>query len=531
MSFVSFEFAFFVALTILIYYLMPKKHRWVVLLVASFAFYFICCAKYALYIVFTIVTTYFGAIGIENIYTEQKDYLAERKGELTKEDKKIYKGKCKKRQLRVLWACILLNFGILFFLKYANITIAYFNMYRLNLTGNLDFVPFLDLVLPLGISFYTFQTIGYLIDVYYERNKAQRNIFKLALFSSFFPQIVQGPISRYSDLAEELYEAKDFDFYNIKSGFYRIMWGLFKKLIIADRVSSYVTSSMDLAEYYKGGYLLLGVFLYAFQIYCDFSGGIDITIGVSEMLGIKVFENFRRPFFSKNISEYWARWHITLGTWFKDYIFYPLSVNKTVLKWGKWLRNHKLTELGKRVPIYIPMLGVWVLTGMWHGSEMRYVHWGLLNCLFIILGTEFKPVSEKIMASLKLNEEMFLVKSYRIVKTFWLMAFLRLFDINKNSSQAIYVFKSIFTGWDDFSFKLIPERYSFTLEDLNIAFAGIMVVFVFSLIQRKGSVRERIFKLPTVVQWVILSTLIVVVVLFGAYGLGYDAASFVYMNF
>jgi len=531
MSFVSIQFALFIIVLLFVYYLTPAKYRWVILLVASCYFYLLCGVKYIFYILFTVTSSYFSAILIENQYLKQKEYIKANKDSLSKDEKKAFKQSCKKKIQRILALCVILNFGILFFLKYANISIAYFNMYRLQWTGNANFVPFIDVVLPLGISFYTFQTIGYLADVYYERVSAQRNYLKLILYSSFFPQIIQGPISRYNDLAPELYEAKKFDFYNIKSGFYRICWGLFKKMIIADRVSTYVRSSMDLSEYYKGGYLLLGVFFYAFQIYCDFSGGIDITIGVSEMLGIKLLENFRRPFFSKNISEYWTRWHITLGTWFKDYIFYPLSVNKTVLKWGKWLRNHHMQIIGKRVPIYIPMLGVWVLTGMWHGSEMRYVYWGLLNCLFIILGTEFKPLSEKIMNSLHLTEEMFMVKCYRIIKTFWLMSFLRLLDINTSWDKAYSVFCDIFRGWSDFSFELIPQRYIFTEEDLRISFAGIFVVFLFSMIQRKGSVRERIFKLPVPVQWVILSLLIVCIVLFGAYGIGYDASSFVYMNF
>lgn len=531
MSFVSLQFAIFVAILLLIYYLTPAKYRWGILLAASIFFYALCGIKYFVYITFTVTSTYFAAIAIEKVYTAQKEYLAANKGTISKDEKKAYKEKNKRKAKHILAACVIANFGILFFLKYVNLTIAYFNMYRLAWTGNANFVPFLNVILPLGISFYTFQTIGYLVDVYYERSKAQRNYLKLYLYSSFFPQIIQGPISRYNELAEELFEEKSFDFYNIKSGFYRIVWGLFKKMIIADRISVYVSSSMDFAEYYKGGYLLLGVFYYAFQIYCDFSGGIDITIGLAEMLGIKLTENFRRPFFSKNISEYWSRWHITLGTWFKDYIFYPLSVNKTVLKWGKWFKNHKMPALGKRIPIYIPMLGVWVLTGMWHGSEMRYVYWGLLNCFFIILGTEFKPLSEKIMNALKLNEEMFMVKCYRIIKTFWLMSFLRLLDINTTLDKAFMVFKGVFTGWSDFSFALIPQRFAFTEDDLIISFIGIFIVFVFGMIQRKGSVRAMIFKLPTAVQWVILSVLIICVVLFGAYGIGYDASSFVYMNF
>ena len=531
MSFVSLQFACFVIILLLVYYLVPARFRYIVLLTASLFFYLITGVKNFAFIVVTALTTYFGAILMDNISKESKDYISAHKSELSREDKKQLKDKTKTRKKRILATVVIINVGILFFLKYVNLGIAYFNMYRLEWTGNTDFVPFLDVILPLGISFYTFQTLGYLIDVYYDRCTASRSIFKYMLYVSFFPQIIQGPISRFNDLMPELEKPVVFDFYNIKRGFYRIMFGLFKKLVIADRVAPYVKTSMDFAQYYKGPYILLGIFFYAFQIYGDFSGGIDITIGVANMLGIDVAENFERPFFSKSISEYWRRWHITLGTWFKDYIFYPLSINKTILRFAKWVREHIGEGLGKRIPIYLPMIAVWALTGMWHGSEMRYVVWGLLNCVFIILGTETEGLSARIMSRLKLNEGMFVVKSYRIVKTFWLMSFLRLFDINKDVDTAIDAFKGVFTGWSMFSIDKFEEWFAYKPIDVLIALVAIFVLFGISMIQRKGSIRERVFKLPVPMQWTILSLLIAVVVLFGAYGLGYDASSFVYMQF
>ncbi|MBP5384355.1 MAG: MBOAT family protein, partial [Lachnospiraceae bacterium] len=223
------------------------------------------------------------------------------------------------------------------------------------------------------------------------------------LFVSFFPQIIQGPISRFSDLHAQLFERKQFSTEQIKAGLFRILWGLFKKLVIADRLSAYVMRASAFREDYKGIYLLLCIFFYAFQIYGDFSGGIDVAIGVAQLFGIRVTDNFERPFFSKSIAEYWRRWHMTLGTWFRDYIFYPLSVNKKVLNLGKWCRTHISEGVGKRVPVYLPMIAVWILTGMWHGSESKYVVWGLLNCFFLILGTELEPVSAKIMGTLHLR--------------------------------------------------------------------------------------------------------------------------------
>jgi D-alanyl-lipoteichoic acid acyltransferase DltB (MBOAT superfamily) len=256
-----------------------------------------------------------------------------------------------------------------------------------------------------------------------------------------------------------------------------------------------------------------------------------VAVGVAEMFGIRLTENFERPFFSKSISEYWQRWHITLGTWFKDYIFYPLSVNKSIIKFGKKVRERRFAELGRRIPIYVPMLFVWILTGMWHGSESRFVVWGLCNYVFIVLGTELEGVSSKIVAALRLKETGFVMKSYRAFKTFWLMSMLRLFDINKTPGEALKAFRYIFTDWRGFDVVKVYEQLSLPYEDFVVALIAIAVLFVLEMIQRKGSIRKRIFAMPVPLQWVILSILIVAVSVFGYYGPGYDAQSFIYGAF
>ncbi|MCR5474101.1 MAG: MBOAT family protein, partial [Lachnospiraceae bacterium] len=237
MSFISIDFALFVTLALILYYILPKKCQWIVLLVASYAFYAQSGSGDLVYIIITTVTTFICAAFIEKKTGDQNRYLTDNKESLTKEDKKTYKAGVKKQQRRILLAGLFINFGILIYLKYANISIAYFNLYRLKWTGNTDFVPFIRVLLPLGISFYTFQTMGYLIDIYYGKYKREKNLFRFALYVSFFPQIVQGPISRFGQIAPTLYAEKRFDFARIRSGFYRIIWGLFKKLVIADRLS------------------------------------------------------------------------------------------------------------------------------------------------------------------------------------------------------------------------------------------------------------------------------------------------------
>ncbi len=531
MSFISLKFAAFVILCLLVYYAVPKKWQWVVLLAASWYFYLLTGINRIFSILFTTASTYFFALLLEKGNLIQKAYLKDNKDRLSKDEKKEYKAAMKKKQKWLLFICLFLNFSILVWFKYANLAIAYLNLFRLNRFGNTDFIPFFNLILPLGISFYTFQSMGYLIDIYYGKYGAEHNFFRFALYVSYFPQIIQGPISRFGELSKELYRPVDFDLERIKSGFYRVMWGLFKKLVIADRVAGYVDASIAMRQTYKGPYLILTIFLYSMQIYGDFSGGIDVALGVSEMFGIRIAENFERPFFSKSISEYWRRWHITLGTWFKDYIFYPLSVAKWMLKLSKQVKTHISEGLGKRIPLYLPMVIVWAATGMWHGSEMKYVVWGLLNCFFIILGTELEPFSVKLMERLKLSEDMPAVKLYRVFKTFWLMAFLRVFDISSGVRAGFETIRDCFIDWGGFDLTVVYNDLALEKEELIVALIAVIILFAAGLLQRKGSLRERIFKLPVPVQWVSLCTLITAVVIFGTYGMGYDAKSFIYLMF
>ena len=528
MSFVSLRFAAFLIGVLLVYYLVPKKTQWFVLLCASYLFYFATGFGNGFYIVVTTVTTFFCAILISEEHKHQKEYLQEHKEHLTKEEKKLYKSKVKKRQRIMLTLCLVLNLGILAFLKYNDFIISNLNLFRLTFYGETDFIDFF--MLPLGISFYTFQSMGYLIDVYYGKYDADRHLGKFALFVSFFPQIIQGPISRFGELSKELYDGKSFSRYAIKSGFVRIIWGLFKKLIIADRVAAYVKLVADPVNEYEGLYILIAVFLYSMQIYADFSGGIDVSIGVAEMLGIKMTENFERPFFSKSISEYWRRWHITLGTWFKDYIFYPLSICKPVINLGKWTKKNISEGFGKRLPIYLPMLAVWALTGVWHGSENRYVVWGLLNCFFIILGEEFAPVSGRLREYFKVNPSGTAFKAFQIFRTFWLMALLRVFDIAPSIKAAFRMIFNLFQNWSSFNRE---EFYTMDLpkDDLKIALAACLIVLIVSLLQRKKSIRERLFALPGAAQVVLCTLFVLSVAIYGYYGFGYDASQFIYIQF
>lgn len=530
MSFVSYGFVAFMVICLLVYYAAPKKFRYLVLLFASYVFYVLAMRQYVLYIVATTVTVYAAGLVIDRISKQQKAYIKENKGQLSKEEKKAYKGAMKRKQKTVMILCLLFNFGILAFLKYANFVIANVNLVRLNLFHNTNYFSFFNLVLPLGISFYTFQAMGYLIDLYFGKYEAEHHFGKFALFVSFFPQIIQGPISRFNELSATLYEGHDFDFKNLTYGFYQVMWGLFKKLLIADRVAAYVSNTVASHRELGGAYILFAIFLYSMQIYGDFSGGIDITIGAARMFGISLARNFDRPFFSKSVAEYWRRWHITLGTWFKDYIFYPLSISKWTIHLGKWIRTHINEGLGKKMPIYVAMFLVWFTTGLWHGAEWRYIVWGLLNFTILAASTELEPYYEKWYAALHIPRHSFAVKFWQVLRTFWIMAFLRVFDIAGGVGDAFSVIRGVFRNFFEFSLEGV-SALGLPEQELKAALAACFVVLCVSLVQRRGSIRDRIMQCAWPVRWVCMTALVAAVVIFGSYGIGYDARDFIYLQF
>ena len=303
----SFLFVLFVVISLFIYYVIPKKLQWIWLLVISYVYYITNSRGLVVFIAATTLTTWYAGLLLEK--TEEN----------------------KKRRL-IVALTLLFNFGILAVLKYTNFFIA--NINDLFHTSILQF----SWALPLGISFYTFQSMGYLLDICWKRTTAEKNLFRFALFVSFFPQILQGPIGRYSRLAHQLYEEHSFDPGRFERGFQRILWGFFKKMVIADNALYFVNPLFKEYQTYDGVALFATVF-YAIQLYMDFSGGIDVVIGIADLFGVTMDENFRQPYFAVSITDFWHRWHITLGTWMKDYVFYPISLSKWMGRFGKWSKK------------------------------------------------------------------------------------------------------------------------------------------------------------------------------------------------
>ena len=334
------------------------------------------------------------------------------------------------------------DLGILAALKYTNFLIT-----NVNALFSAD-IAAVDWVLPLGISFYTFQTVSYVIDVYWEKVEPEKNILRVALFTSFFPLLIQGPISRFGDLKDTLFAEHKADFKQISFGLQRILWGYFKKLVIADRLLVAVTALCGDPSTYTGAYVFIGAVLYAAELYADFTGGIDITIGVAQVLGIKVKENFIRPYFSRNIAEYWRRWHISMGTWFKDYIFYPLSVAPWLLKLSKSARKKISDGFGRKLSVYVSTIVTWFLTGLWHGAAWNFVVWGLLNAFFILLAEEFKPVSQRFRAKHERLVSGFGYRVFETLRTFLLMCSLRVLDCYRDVEVSFRALGTVFTDFN-----------------------------------------------------------------------------------
>lgn len=533
MSFTAYNFFLFAIVLFFLYYLVPRKEKtqWLILLIGSYVFYAFGGIQYMGYIVVTTVSSYLFSRRLGHLSEVQTAYLKEHKKELSKEEKKSYKAGIKKKRWALLVACLLLNFGILAFFK-VNSELCIRDVNRLlGSFGVKKLIPYKSYVFPLGISFYTFMSMGYMIDVYREKYEPEKNPFKLALLVSFFPQLIQGPIGKFDETKKTMFAPHKFNSLTVCSGLQRVLWGYFKKLVVADRLLVATKNLFEINNHYTGAYVFIGLLFHAFQLYCDFTGGIDITIGISEALGITLTENFYRPFFSKSIKEYWRRWHVSLGIWFTEYVFYPVSVCKPMLKFSKFTRSHFGEHMGKRVPVYVSTIAVWLVTGVWHGLAWNFLMWGFANCFFLILGEEMEPLYRKFHGRFSVEGKRWF-RDFRIIRTFLLMCCIRMFDCYLDVP---YTFKMWWSMFATNNYKELFQggllQLGLTLLDYKILVVALAIIFAVSVIQRTGSVREKIRKLPFAFRFVLWYGLFLLTLLWGAYGIGYDASQFIYNQF
>jgi len=522
MGITTVSFLLFAAVVLLGNYLLPQRARWVWLLIASMFFYLTAGWEYVIFLLLTVATTYLAGFLMDRNLQKQDAYLAENKQTLSREEKKAVKAKTKSRNRIFLIAALVINFGVLALFKVLSVA-----PFRGMVDGTaLSF--FVRIGLPLGISFYMFQSMGYLVDIFRTTDKAEKNPFKLLLFAAYFPQLIQGPISKHSELAPQLTAGKKFDGKEFSFGLQRMLWGFFKKLVIADRIAAAVVA-LKAPEFAGFGFFLLTVF-YAVQIYADFTGGIDMALGLSQALGITLPENFVRPFFSKNIAEYWRRWHITLGEWMKSYIFYPISVCQPMLKLSKAARG-KLGNFGKRLPVYVASVATWCTTGIWHGITPNFILWGLMNCFVIVVSEELTPLYEKFHNRFHLKNKRW-YGVFEMVRMFILMNLIRIVDLFPNVGTYFAKMGSLVTT---FNFHILWDgtlsKLGLTGLDYGILGFGIVLLFAVSLFQeKKGSFREFLWEKP-VLRYTLVLGLLVCVLLMGSYGIGYNASNFIYNQF
>ena len=375
----------------------------------------------------------------------------------------------------------------------------------------------MEILLPLGISFYTFQSSGYLLDVYWKRCDAERNPVKYALFVSFFPQILQGPIGRYSRLAHQLYEPHKFEGKNITRGFERILWGFFKKMILADWAAVFVDAIFDNPDQYSG-LAIFGVLFYTVQLYADFSGGMDVVIGIASMFGIELDENFKRPFFSISITDFWHRWHITLGTWMKDYVFYPFSLSKAMNKLGKFFKKHSKTRFGKymakALPICLADLLIFFIVGVWHGASWKYIVYGMYNGIIMSFSSIMAPVYEKMFKITHINKTARWYRGWQIIRTFILVNISWYFDNAATLTDAFRLMGNTFKH-ASFSMDAVVKMFGSQL-DLIILLAGCLVWLIISILKEKGIViREALDRKPLIIRWAVYIALVMSVAMLG----------------
>lgn len=530
MLFTSYEFLLFVALLLLGYYLVPRRMQWPLLLAASLIFYLLAGPQYLVFLLLTAATTYGTALLMSENLRAQEGTLEINRAVWSKDERKAFKAKEKKKRFRLLVLGLVFNFGILAVLKYTGFAVHNVNRI-LHTFGVENTLKIPSLLLPMGISFYTFQSMSYLIDVYREKTAAQRNAAKFLLFVSYFPQLVQGPISRYSDLGPQLTEGHAFSSRNLRWGLERVLWGYFKKLVIADRALIVIQSLLDEPEGYRGMYVLMMILLYTVQIYADFTGGIDITIGLSEALSIRLTENFNRPFLSRSTKEYWNRWHITMGTWFTDYIFYPLSVCKPMQKLSKFSRAKFGNAIGKRIPVYLATVATWFLTGLWHGAGWNFIVWGLLNCLVILVSQELSPLYDRFHHRFPKLSVSATWHGVQAARTVLLMGVIRTLDCYRDVPLSFRLWGSMFTTFN------YGDLFNGAVLDLGLGIAdwvllliAAAIMFAVSLWGIREPVRAKLERHPFGEAFAVAAVFLIIMV-FGAYGIGFDANQFIYNQF
>lgn len=499
MLFTSVSYMIFLPLVFLLYWLLPHKYRWVLLLVASYYFYTCWNAKFIVLIVFTTIVSYFGAIKVEKT--------------VNKSQKKIW-----------LTISIIICLGLLIYFKY-------FNFLATSITEMFKFfiipiqLPTYKIILPIGLSFYTFQILGYLIDVYRGSANAETHLGKYAVFVSYFPKLLSGPIETTNTLFPQIHKEQSFSYDQSIYGIKLIAWGLFKKIVIADTLASYVNAAYGNIWTTSENLILTATLAFAIQLYADFSGYIDIASGSSKILGINLSKNFDSPYFSASIKEFWRRWHITLGSWFKNYLFYPILRTKTCSSLSKICSKWLPKYYAQKVPVVFALLIVWFFMGLWHGASWNFIIFGLYYAILMIIGLLFAPLDKEFISKFKINTGSDLYNLFKVLWTFLLVCFGYIFFRTSNLFEAYYVISNL--NHIDLSMNF---HYSVKNIYQIFLFMGIGLLFIYDYLSLKYDVIDKIKTLNFVFRWMIYYFIVGATLYFILYT-NLSASNFVYFQF
>ncbi len=490
MLFNSLHFLIFFPFVVIIYFIIPNRLKYLWLLAASYFFYMCWNPKYAVLLLFSTVITY--ASGL----------LLERAGE--------------KSRKWIVALSFILNIFILFYFKYTNFMLGslkhIFSLFYVELN-----VPTYDIVLPVGISFYTFQALSYTMDVYRKEIYAEKNFFRYALFVSFFPQLVAGPIERSKNLLRQLAEPKHFDFALARDGFLLMLWGFFLKIVLADRIALFVDTVYGDYETYGGWFLIIATMLFGIQIYCDFYGYSVIAMGTAQILGIHLMENFNAPYLSVSVSDFWRNWHISLTSWFRDYLYIPLGGSRK----GRFRK-------------YLNKMIVFLVSGLWHGAAYKFLIWGGLNGLYQIVGELLQPARERLVALLHLHKKNFSHKILQTVCTFIFVDFSWIFFRAATLRDALRIIRQMFTVKNPW---ILFDGASLYDCGLNIKYFNLLFICIGTLLfadccKQKGiQIRREIAKQDYWFRWLFIVFAVCCILTFGIWGPEYTESNFLYFQF
>ena len=506
-------FALLLPVTMLIYQLFPRKNRKFVLLAAGWFFFF----------------SLSGILLFANILSSVFVWITGQKLEEAGNDKSLGRKERQKKKKQVLLISVLVLILVLILFKYLDFM--GLNLVRLT---QLFGIPFhwklLKLAVPVGISYYTLESISYLTEIYRGNMEAEKSLVNVCLFMSFFPKLVEGPVTRF-DEGYALFSGEGIKEENVAYGYQRILWGLFKKLCIADHLSPAVSQIFE-GEYMDGGVALFGAFLFTVQEYMDFSGSIDVAIGSAGIFGVRLPENFRQPFFAKNASDFWRRWHITLGRFFREYIFYPVALARPVTRFTKKVKDTLGKNVSKLVTPAIALFPVWLANGVWHGARWSYIFYGMYYFVIVYLETVLEEPVQKLLERIHLKESSVPVRVFRYLKLLIIVVIGEMFFRAETLSKGIDMFMLILT---DLRFDMVVDH----IQDIGIdrygyivIIAGILIVSFVEIMKEAGlPIRAGIESLPLPCRFVFWYACIFFVILFGAYGTGYDSVDLLYAQF